>query len=116
VDRPDAVALYAELLRLTEEMHAAARIQDDATVADLAGRREVVVAAIAEAPVGPEAAAGVADVIRRVITLDGEVLGALRGRSEATRHALETIAARRRSLQSYRGAAPTDPLFIERIG
>jgi hypothetical protein len=51
-----------------------------------------------------------------VITLDGEVLGALRGRSEATRHALETIAARRRSLQSYRGAAPTDPLFIERIG
>ena len=117
MDRPpDAVALYAELLRLTEEMHAAARGHDDASVADLAERREVVVEAIAAAPVAPEAAAGLADVVRRVIALDGELLGLLRSRSESTRRALETIAARRRSLQSYRAATPTDPLFIERLG
>ena len=117
MDRPpDAVALYAELLRLSEEMQAAARAHDDAAVADLAARREVVVTAIAGAPVSREAAAGLAEVVRRIIALDDEVLGLLRSRSESTRLALETIAAGRRSLQSYRAAAPTDPLFIERLG
>jgi hypothetical protein len=110
------VALYAELLRLTEEMHAAARAHDDAAVADLAERREVVVIAIGGATVAPEAAAGLADVVRRVMTLDDELLSLLRSRCESTRQALEAVAARRRSLQSYRAAAPTDPLFIERLG
>jgi hypothetical protein len=110
------VALYGELLRLTEEMHAAARAHDDATVSDLAGRREVVVTAIAGAPVAPEAAGSVTEILRRVLALDGEVLALLRSRCEATREALDALAARRRSLQSYRGAPPTDPLFIERLG
>jgi hypothetical protein len=112
---PEAVALCGELLRLTEEMHAAACALDDAAVADLAERREVVVAAIAGAPAALEDAGRVTEVLRRVLALDRDLLGRLRSRGEATREALDALAARRRSLQSYRGAPP-DPLFIERLG
>jgi hypothetical protein len=114
--RPEASALYAELLRLTEEMHAAARGHDEAAVADLAERREVIVTAIGDTPVAAEHAGGLGEIVRRVLALDGELLGLLRARSDATREALDEITARRRSMQSYRGTPPDDPLFIERLG
>lgn len=117
MDRPpEAEALYAELLRLTEEMRAAALARDDAAVAELAGRRDIVMDALPRASVPPTAAAGIAEIIRRVLDLDAEVTALLRTRSEGTRKTLEAIAARRRSLQSYRSGPPVDPLFIERLG
>jgi hypothetical protein len=116
VDRPpDATALYKELLRLSEEMHVAARAHDQATVDDLVDRRQVVVAAIGKSTPPADVPAMMA-IIRRVLALDRELLELLHSRREATRDALDAITARRRSLESYRGAPPTDPLFIERLG
>jgi hypothetical protein len=117
VDRPpDAASLYAELLRLTEEMHGAARDGDATALGDLFERRDVVVSAIGGAPVAAESAAALSGIVERVLTLDRELLAALSARRDSTREALEAVIARRRSLQSYRGAPPSGPLFVERLG
>jgi hypothetical protein len=113
---PEGAALDAELLRLTEAMLAAARAGDDASVAALAERREAVVAAFERVAVPVAAAARVAECVRRVLALDREVLGLVQARTDAARQALDTLAARRRSLQSYRKTPPTDPLMVERLG
>ena len=111
----DATSLYQELLRLSEEMQAAARAHDDGTLDDLADRREVVISAIGRA-VPPADTEAMMATIRRVLVLDRELLDMLHARREATRVELDATVNRRRSLQSYRGAPPTDPLFIERLG
>jgi Flagellar protein FliT len=112
---PDSTTLYRELLRLSEEMHAAARSFDGAMLDDLADRREVVISAIGKATPPADTEAMMA-IIRRVLELDRELLDVLHARRDATRAELDETVSRRRSLQSYRGAPPTDPLFVERIG
>jgi hypothetical protein len=112
---PDATTLYRELLRLSEEMHAAARSLDGSMLDDLADRREVVISAIGKAAPPADTEAMMA-IIRRVLTLDRELLDVLQARRDATRAELDETTARRRSLQSYRGTPPTDPVFVERLG
>lgn len=113
---PDAAALYAELLRLSEEMHVAARAGDPTALGDLFERRDVVVSAIGAAQVPAETAARMGDIVKRVLALDRELLTVLAARRDETRQQLEAVLARRRSLQSYRGTPPAGPLFIERLG
>jgi hypothetical protein len=74
-----------------------------------------VISAIGKAPPPPDTEAMMA-IIRRVLTLDRELMDTLHARREETRAELDATVARRRSLQSYRGAPPVDPLFIERLG
>jgi zona occludens toxin (predicted ATPase) len=113
---PEATSLYAELLRLTEEMHAAAPARDDAAVSDLVERSEVIVAAIGDTPLPATAASAMLAIVRRVLTLDGEVSVLMHARRDTTRDSLDARAARRRSLQSYRSDPPSNPLFIDTFG
>src|SRR5262245_18596914 len=97
-------------------MHGAARAGDAAALADLFERRDVVVSGIGAALVPAEMAAQVADIVKRVLALDRELLTVLSAWRDGTRQELEGVIARRRSLQSYRGTPPSGPLFIERLG
>ena len=76
----------------------------------------MVIGTVGGAAVAPAVAEEVGEIVRRERALDDELLRLLQARRDDTLEAPAAVAARRRSLQSYRGTPPPDPLLIERLG
>jgi MoxR-like ATPase len=119
VGRPPSSAgaawLYHELARLSEETRARLRDGDDDFLEAALERRDALLAAIAETPVRPGEAPEVSAAIRQALALDRELLALLESRREEVRRDIARITEGRAALQSYRGAAPSGAIYIERL-
>ena len=111
-----AAAPYRELARLSAETRARLRDGDDEILDAAIERRAALLAEIADTRVRPDEAPEIRAAIGDVLTLDRELLALLESRREQVRRELAQIAEGRAALQSYRGAAPSGAIYVERLG
>ena len=108
-------APYEALARLSDETIARLDGGDADFLDEAALQRDHLLSAIATITVAPEDAAVVAAAIRRALAADARLLERLETHREQARRELAKVAGGRTALQSYRGAAPSGAIYIERL-
>jgi hypothetical protein len=125
---PDTLARYRDALRLTEAFCAELRAGEEGDGEAFARHREEILAGIPTLPASP-GRAGAADpvgaervrresaqAIERILALDREIVDRLEARKADIRRKLEVVKTGRRTLQSYRGPAPTVRAAVNHLG
>lgn len=110
-----ATTPYRELARLSAETYARLEAGDDAVLDEAFERRHALLTAIAHTAVPADEAPEVTAAIGDVLALDQQLLTLLVSQRDAVRRDLAGIAERRTALQSYRGAAPSGAVYVERL-
>lgn len=119
--------LYEDLARLMEAFWADVRGGDESRLEEFAGRRERIVDALdALGPIPDLPSVGrdlldnywerSATAIRRIQDLDREIVKVLEAQKAAVREELGQLARGRELHEAYQGAAPTSPVFLDRVG
>ena len=104
-------SLYPELLHLTEQACARLREGSHGALVALLAERETVVQAIRDSTPPPDP-----DAIGRILDVDRRLLDVLEVEKGRIAEALAQIAQCRRLLESYHGAAPQGPVYVETVG
>jgi hypothetical protein len=106
----NASALYEALAELTEEAWQRLRDGDADALATVLTRRDAILGRIRRSHARAEPA-----VLQRIVEANQRIIEALQADKAGTARELEELAAVRRSLESYRGAPPAGPRYVDRM-